>query len=96
MSAYVLLIKEETVDKDELAAYSAKAAVARGDHPITPRAYYGELETWEGPAAEGVVILEFPDMEAAKGWYFSPAYQEAKENRLKGAKYRVMLVNGVA
>jgi len=40
-------------------------------------------------------VLEFPDAEAAKGWYFSPAYQEAKAHRLKGAKYRVLLVNGV-
>ena len=96
MAAYVVFIKDETLDKDELAQYSEKAGQARGDHPITPLAFYGALETLEGPEAEGVVVLEFPDAEAAKGWYFSPAYQEAKAHRLKGAKYRVLLVNGVA
>ncbi|MBB3306020.1 MULTISPECIES: DUF1330 domain-containing protein [Enterobacterales] len=96
MAAYVVFIKDETLDKDELAKYSEKAGQARGDHPITPLAFYGALETLEGPEAEGVVVLEFPDAEAAKGWYFSPAYQEAKAHRLKGAKYRVLLVNGVA
>lgn len=96
MAAYVVFIKDETLDKDELATYAEKAGRARGDHPITPLAFYGALETLEGPEAEGVVVLEFPDAEAAKGWYFSPAYQEAKAHRLKGAKYRVLLVNGVA
>lgn len=96
MAAYVVFIKDETLDKDELATYSEKAGQARGDHPITPLAFYGALETLEGPEAEGVVVLEFPDAEAAKGWYYSPAYQEAKAHRLKGAKYRVLLVNGVA
>lgn len=95
MAAYVVFIKDETLDQDELATYAEKAGQARGDHPITPLAFYGALETLEGPEAEGVVVLEFPDVEAAKGWYFSPAYQEAKAHRLKGAKYRVLLVNGV-
>ncbi|MBY4953190.1 MULTISPECIES: DUF1330 domain-containing protein [Pantoea] len=95
MAAYVVFIKDETLDQDELATYAEKAGQARGDHPITPLAFYGALETLEGPEAEGVVVLEFPDAEAAKGWYFSPAYQEAKAHRLKGAKYRVLLVNGV-
>lgn len=96
MAAYVVFIKDETLDQDEMATYAEKAGQARGDHPITPLAFYGALETLEGPEAEGVVVLEFPDAEAAKGWYFSPAYQEAKAHRLKGAKYRVLLVNGVA
>jgi uncharacterized protein (DUF1330 family) len=95
MAAYVVFIKDETLDKDELATYAEKASQARGDHPITALAFYGELETLEGPEAEGVVVLAFPDAEAAKGWYYSPAYQEAKAHRLKGAKYRVLLVNGV-
>jgi uncharacterized protein (DUF1330 family) len=95
MAAYVVFIKDETLDQDELATYAEKAGQARGDHPITPLAFYGALETLEGPEAEGVVVLEFPDAEAAKGWYFSPAYQEAKAHRLRGAKYRVLLVNGV-
>ncbi|MDF7659858.1 DUF1330 domain-containing protein [Erwiniaceae bacterium L1_54_6] len=96
MSAYVVFIRDETLNGNEMATYAQKAGEARGDHPITPLAFYGELETLEGPEAEGVVVLEFPDVEAAKGWYYSPAYQEAKTHRLKGAKYRVLLVQGVA
>ncbi|MDO6405860.1 MAG: DUF1330 domain-containing protein [Pantoea sp.] len=95
MSAYVIFIRDETLNDSEMATYAQKAGEARGDHPINPLAFYGALETLEGPQAEGVVVLEFPDIDAAKGWYYSPAYQEAKEHRLKGANYRVLLVQGV-
>ena len=33
-------------------------------------------------------------MAEAKDWYFSPAYQAAREYRLKGADYRVMFLEG--
>lgn len=95
MSAYVIFIKNAIHNPDELAAYSQLAKQARGDHPLTPLAFYGEHEVLEGEAAEGVVILQFPDMAAAKAWYDSPAYQAAKEHRLKGGDYRVILTQGV-
>ena len=95
MSAYVVFIRDNTLNQDEMAAYAEKAGKARGDHPIKPLAFYGELETLEGPEAEGVVIIEFPTTEAAHAWYDSPEYQAAKQHRLKGANYRVLLVEGV-
>lgn len=96
MAAYVVMIKDETLDKDELTTYAQKAGEARSDHQITPLAFYGDLEVLEGREAEGVVVLEFADIDAAKAWYHSPAYQEAKAHRVKGANYRVLLVKGVA
>lgn len=48
----------------------------------------------EGPPVEGVVILEFPDREAAEDWYFSPAYQKAAQHRFRGATYRSVIVEG--
>jgi hypothetical protein len=45
-------------------------------HLIKVLAAYGELEVLEsGPAIEGAVIAEFPTMEAAKSWFYSPAYE---------------------
>jgi uncharacterized protein (DUF1330 family) len=35
------------------------------------------------------------DIEAAKAWYNSPAYREAREHRFKGAEYRAVIVQGV-
>ncbi len=49
----------------------------------------------EGPEIEGAVVLEFPTFEAAKAWYDSPAYREAREHRFKGANYRAFIVQGV-
>lgn len=95
MSAYVIFIRDNTLDQSELETYGGMAANARGDHPLKGLAFYGELETLEGQEAEGVVLLEFPSMEAAHAWYDSPEYQAAKAHRLKGANYRVVLVNGV-
>ena len=58
-------------------------------------AAYGTSETLEGAAAEGVVLLQFPDMATAKAWYESPAYQAAREHRLRGADYRFILFEGM-
>jgi uncharacterized protein (DUF1330 family) len=41
-----------------------------------------------------VVVLRFPDMEAARKWYFSPEYQDAVKHRLGAAKFRTVLVEG--
>ena len=95
MSAYVIFIRDNTTDQNELDTYAKLADKARGTHPITPLAFYGELEVLEGADAEGVVIIQFPDKAAAHAWYDSPAYQEAKAHRLKGANYRVLLVEGL-
>jgi uncharacterized protein (DUF1330 family) len=94
MSAYVVFIRDKTLDAAEFAQYAQKAPNARTGHDISRVAFYGQMEVLEGPPAEGVAILRFPDMAAAKAWYDSPAYQEAREHRLKGAEYRLFLVEG--
>ena len=95
MPAYVVFIRDRITDPAEFAVYRQKAAAARGDHPLKRLVFDGNLEILEGDPADGVVILEFPDMAAAHAWYDSPAYQEAKEHRLRGADHRVLLVQGV-
>ncbi|MBV8625590.1 MAG: DUF1330 domain-containing protein [Herbaspirillum sp.] len=94
MSAYVVFIREKTTNPDEFAQYAQKAAAARTGHDITRIAFYGQMDVLEGPQAEGVAILRFPDMDAARAWYNSPAYKEAREHRFKGAEYRMFLVEG--
>lgn len=53
------------------------------------------LRPWqilEGHAPEGVVIVQFASIEAARAWHDSPAYQEVAQHRFKGARYRAVLV----
>jgi uncharacterized protein (DUF1330 family) len=42
-----------------------------------------------------LVVLEFDDLDAAKQWYASEAYQEAKQLREGAARLRMVAVAGV-
>jgi uncharacterized protein (DUF1330 family) len=95
MPAYAIFIRDSTRDPKELETYSKLAPATLAGHPITLRVAYGPHEVLEGPPIEGAVVLEFPTLEAAKQWYDSPAYREAREHRFKGADYRVFIVQGV-
>ncbi|WP_426127664.1 DUF1330 domain-containing protein [Pararhizobium sp. PWRC1-1] len=43
---------------------------------------------------QGAVILEFPDMAAARFWYGSAEYQAAAAHRFRGARYRGFIIEG--
>ena len=94
MTAYVVFIKEATLDPAEMAQYSGQVGASFAGREVRVHAAYGAQEALEGPPVEGVVILSFPDMAAARDWYSSPAYQHAAQHRFKGARYRSLLVEG--
>jgi uncharacterized protein (DUF1330 family) len=96
MPAYVIFVRERTLDKSELEAYAKLAAPSLEGLPIKFLAAYGRQEVLEGPAPEGVAIAEFPSVEEAKQWYQSPAYQAAAQHRFKGAIYRGIIIEGVS
>jgi len=95
MPAYMIFIRDKMIDPKEMEVYGQKARNAVGDHKMKPLAIYGRHEVVEGPDVEGIVILEFENAAAAKAWYDSPAYKEAREHRFKGAEYRAMIVDGI-
>ena len=69
---------------DTIAAYGGRY-VARG----------GELDVLEGDwSPTRLVILEFDDLEAARRWYRSPEYQDAKRLRDGAATMRLVAVEG--
>ena len=39
-----------------------------------------------------LVMLEFPNKNSAKDWYYSKEYQEAKKIRSKGSKAKFLLI----
>ncbi len=94
MPAYVIAIRDKT-DPEAYAAYGKKAALARADHKITPRVRTNDVIALDGAPAEGVVMLEFPTAEEAKAWFNSPAYQEARAERVGKVDYRFLLVQGL-
>ena len=95
MPAYMLFIREEPVfDQAAMDEYNQHAPAAVAGHDMKPIFWGSAIQTVEGKAPDDVVIVEFPSVEAAQNWYFSPAYQAAREYRLKGAAYRVMILDG--
>jgi uncharacterized protein (DUF1330 family) len=95
MVAYVIVIREKTVNPSEGEAYTPKARAASAGHPLTIRAYHGRHEVREGPPIEALAILEFPTFESAQAWYNSPEYQAALVHRLRAGEYRCVIVQGV-
>jgi uncharacterized protein (DUF1330 family) len=72
MSTYFVMIREMTTDAEALAEYGPKASLAAQGHPLKPLAIYGAMDQLEGDAIEGAVIIEFPDMAAARAWTVDP------------------------
>lgn len=95
MSAYVLFLKEETADPAELEIYRGMTMKAVHGHPAELLVAYGKQEIPEGDAPEGVVIVKFPSLRDARAWYESPEYQVASAHRKKGARWRVIFVEGL-
>ena len=95
MPAYMVFIREKTLDQSELETYWSKIRATMEGRPIKVLAAYGRHLTLEGPEIEGIVIAEFPSIEEARAWYDSAAYQEAAQHRFRGAVYRGLIVEGV-
>ena len=81
MSAYLVFIREKTLNQAELEIYWDKLAPTVEGHEVNVLALDGAVEVPEGTPMEGVVIAEFPTMSAAKAWHDSPAYQAVREHR---------------
>lgn len=100
MPAYMIFTREGPVtDQAALDVYSQANRAAAGDYRerygIKPLAAYGTVETLEGDAPDGVIVLEFPTADDARAWYNSPEYQAALPHRKRGATYRAMIVEGL-
>ena len=96
LTAYVVVIQEKVHDPEQIAAYSEKAGASLEGRPVTPLALYGKLDVLEGPAPQGAVLLQFPDMASARAWYDSADYQAARDHRLQGDIYRFFIIEGLA
>ncbi len=96
MTAYAIFIREGAItDAEAMARYQSGNA---GGAPVTsmkPLAVYGAMEQLEGEPCDGIVILEFPDMQAARDWYYSEDYQSRVPFRQQAAPYRALLVEGM-
>ena len=95
MSAFIVFTRERLRDKAEFAIYSGMARSTRSGHPSEVQVAYGKCETLEGAPIEGAFIIKFESMAAAKAWYESPAYREARQHRFKSADYRAFITESI-
>lgn len=97
MPAYVIAIVTETHDEEALAEYrrlNTAAVAAAGGHFLVRG---GALEVLEGDwDPRRVVVMAFDDLEAARAWYTSDAYQAARPLRLGASTSQLLIVEGVA
>lgn len=95
MAAYMVYVRDRIIDPEELKKYEEESSKVKVTCAKTPLAFYGKVETLEGPKVDGVTIVPFESMKAAEAAYNNPDYQKAMKHRLKGADYRVFITEGV-
>ena len=96
MSAYVVFTRTKTIDQKELEKYRTGIKATTKDHPIEVLVADGKHEVLEGDPIKGIVIAKFPNVKAAKDWYYSEAYQRVAKHRKDGAIYHGLIVEGVS
>ncbi len=96
MTAYAVAVIRETRFGEEIRQY-----LQRIDNTLAPfsgkyRVHGGPYQPLEGSWSGDLVVIEFPSMEHAKGWYDSDAYKAIRQLRIDHTEGDVLLVEGVA
>jgi uncharacterized protein (DUF1330 family) len=95
MSAYVIA-EVDVTDPERYARYREVVPASLEAHGGRFLARGGETATLEGDwQPKRIVVLEFDDLEAAKRWYASPEYREARDIRAGAATMRMIAVAGL-
>ena len=95
MPAYVIACVTDAWDQDKLAEYRERNTDAVAKHGGSFAARGGRQEILEGDyEPKRVVIIEFPDVDAARGWYESDDYAPLRELRRSASKTDIFVVEG--
>ena len=96
MTVYAL-VELEVTNMDGMGPYLASVSDTIAAHGGKYLVRAGAAEVVEGGLGEYPlkVILEFPSMAAAKGWYNSAEYQAILPHRTKNSKGNLVWLEGV-
>jgi uncharacterized protein (DUF1330 family) len=96
MSAYVVS-RVAIIDTEQMDRYLAEvpAIVERygGKYLVRGRSVVALEGTWDH---DRMVVVEFPDTEAALAWYHSEAYRPLRDLRQRSAAAVILLADGIA
>lgn len=91
---YVILT-EAIRDQAGMDAYGRASAPSMAQAGATPLVVDTQPQVLEGEwHGDRTVVVEFESVEAARAWYESAAYQEAKPLRAAAADCNVVIVSG--
>jgi uncharacterized protein (DUF1330 family) len=95
MPAYVIASVSDAWDQEKLAEYRERNTDVVAAHGGRFIARGGPHETLEGDwAPKRLVIMEFPSLEAARGWYESDDYAELRKLRQAASVTDIVVVEG--
>jgi uncharacterized protein (DUF1330 family) len=84
-------------DADAFQTYRTRAAASIAQYGGRYLARGSGVDTLEGNwKPRTIIIVEFPDVEAARGWYNSPEYAEALAVRNEALERNLILVDGIS
>lgn len=94
MTAYAI-VRVKVTDPEQYQKYMALSPGAIEAHGGRFIARGGAAEVLEGePEDRRVVVVEFPSMDAARDFYDSPQYREARAAREGAAEMDLLIVEG--
>ena len=95
MPAYVIAAVEDAWDQEKLVRYREGNTDAVAKHGGRFVARGGAQAVLEGDwDPKRLVIIEFPDMETARGWYESDDYAPLRELRRSASVTNIVVVEG--
>lgn len=95
MTAYAVAVIRETRFGEEIKEYLQRIDATLAPFSGKYRVHGGPYQPLEGTWSSDLVIIEFPSMEQAKGWYDSDAYAAIRPLRTGHTEGDVLLVQGV-
>ncbi|MBN2692614.1 MAG: DUF1330 domain-containing protein [Burkholderiaceae bacterium] len=95
MSAYIIAHVDVT-DPQQYEQYKGLSSKAISAHGAEICIRGGEVQVLEGDwSPTRIVLLKFPDLDAARAFYASAQYQLARQARAGAATMRMIAVQGV-
>jgi uncharacterized protein (DUF1330 family) len=88
------IVRIDITDPEAYARYAKVATEAIAKHGGRVLARGGRFEAVEGVARARNVVIEFESFEAARAFYFSPEYKQARGMRKGAATVEYVLVEG--
>lgn len=95
MAAYAIAMIRETRFGNEIKEYLLRIDDTLAAFSGQYRVHGGPYQPLEGTWTGDLVVIEFPSMEQAQGWYESDAYRAIRPLRTEHTEGDVILVQGV-